>query len=104
MNESWLIKVAKWVIEREVMMIKVGVAVCGVILAGVLIGLGKYGIDLSNVFLGTPWNSSLPHARGEIAIEGGIVAIALLFGGLFIAGIAVLVRKNGKTQEAKESE
>ena len=92
------------IIKNEALMIKTIVAISAVILAGVLIGLWQYGIDLSNVFLGTPWNSSLAHTRGIIAIEGGIIAITLLFGGLFIAGIAALVRKNGKIQEAKESE
>ena len=104
MNETWLIKNAERIITHETLMIKIGVAISAVILAGVLIGLWQYGIDLSNVFLGTPWNSSLAHTRGIIAIEGGIIAITLLFGGLFIAGIAALVRKNGKIQEAKESE
>ena len=74
-------------------MIKLLVAVCGLILAGVLIGLWLYGIDLSTVFLGTPWNSPLSHTRGVIAIEGGIVAITVLFGGLFIAGIMALIKK-----------
>ena len=92
------------IIKNEALMIKTIVAISAVILAGVLIGLGEYGIDLSAVFLGTPWSSSHEPTRGIIAIEGGIIAITLLFGGLFVGGIMALVRKNGKIQEAKESE
>ncbi len=77
-------------------MIKISVVVFGAILAGVLIGLWQYGVDLSTVFLGTPWNSSLPHTRGIIALEGGIVAITLLFGGLFIAGLMALIVRRYK--------
>ena len=104
MGESCIVKQTRWLIKNESLVLKVGVAVCAVILLGVLIGLGKYGIDLSNVFFGTPWNSPLPHARGEIAIEGGIVAITLLFGGLLLSGILALAKKNGQVKEAKESE
>jgi len=78
---------------NETMIIRSLVVVSGLVLAGVLIGLWQYGIDLSSVFLGTPWQSPLSHTRGIIAIEGGIVAIALLFGGLFVAGIMALIRK-----------
>ena len=74
-------------------MIKAAVAVSAVILAGVLIGLWQYGIDLSAVFLGTPWDSPLSHTRGIIAIKGGIVTVTLLFGGLFLAGITALIKK-----------
>ena len=77
--------------------------VSGIILLGILIGLWKYGVDLGHVFFGTPWESTLPLARGEIALTGGIVAITLLFGGLFVGGIMALIKKTGKTQEAKES-
>ena len=93
MNGTWIIKNAEWVIKHETLMIKAGVIVSAVILAGVLIGLWQYGIDLSTVFLGTPWNSPLPHARGEIAIEGGIVAITLLFGGLLTSSIIALITR-----------
>ena len=79
--------------KDETLMIKAAVAVSAVILAGVLIGLSRYGIDLSAVFLGTPWNSPLAHTRGTIAIEGGIVAVTLLFGGLFLGGVITLIRK-----------
>jgi len=75
------------------MIIRILVVVSGLVLVGVLIGLWQYGIDLSSVFLGTPWHSPLSHTRGVIAIEGGIVAITLLFGGLFVAGIMALIRK-----------
>jgi len=75
------------------MIIRILVVVSGLVLVGVLICLWRYGIDLSSVFLGTPWHSSLSHTRGIIAIEGGIVAITLLFGGLFVAGIMALMRK-----------
>ena len=81
------------IIKNEALMIKTIVAISAVILAGVLIGLWQYGIDLSNVFLGTPWNSSLAHTRGIIAIEGGIIAITLLFGGMFLAGIMALITR-----------
>ena len=81
------------IIKNETMIIRILVVVFGLVLAGVLIGLWQYGIDLSSVFLGTPWHSPLPHTRGIIAIEGGIVAVTLLFGGLFVAGIMALIRK-----------
>ncbi len=74
-------------------MIRLLVAVCGLILAGVLIGLSLYGMDLAAIFFGTPWNSPLQHTRGVIAIEGVIVAVALVLGGLFIAGIIALIKK-----------
>ena len=93
MNETWIIKNAAWILKNETLMIKISVAICGVILAGVLIGLWQYGIDLSAVLLGTPWSSPHEPTRGIIAIEGGIVAVTLLFGGLFIGGIIALVRK-----------
>ena len=78
---------------NETMIIRILVVVSGLVLVGVLIGLWQYGIDLSSVFLGTPWQSPLSHTRGIIAIEGGIVAITLLLGGLFVAGIMALIRK-----------
>ena len=81
------------IIKNETMIIKALVAVSGLILAGVLIGLWRYGVDLSAVLLGTPWNSPLPHTRGIIALEGGIVAITLLLGGLLVAGLMVVIRK-----------
>ena len=81
------------IMKDETLMIKAAVVVSAVILAGVLIGLWQYGIDLSAVFLGTPWNSTLAHTRGTIAIEGGIVAVTLLFGGILLAGIIALIRK-----------
>ncbi len=76
----------------EAGIIRGSVIICGVIIAAVLIGTWQYGIDLSAVFLGTPWQSSLEPSRGITAIEGGIVAITLLFGGLFLAGIIALAR------------
>ena len=79
--------------KDETLMMKALVVVSAIILAGVLIGLGRYGIDLSTVFLGTPWNSPLSHGRGVMAIEGVIVAVTLLFGGIFIGGIMTLVKK-----------
>jgi len=78
---------------NERLIIRSLIVVSGLILAGVLIGLWQYGIDLSSVFLGTAWQSPLPYTRGIIAIEGGIVTITLVFGGLFIAGIMALIRK-----------
>jgi len=78
---------------NETLIIRILVVVSGLVLAGVLMGLWQYGIDLSSVFLGTPWHSPLSHTRGIIAIEGGIVAITLLLGGLFVAGIMALIRK-----------
>ena len=80
-------------LKNEGVLIGLLVVICGVILLGVLIGLWRYGIDLSAVFLGTAWDSPLEHTRGTIAIEGGIVAVTLLFGGLFVAGIMTLVKK-----------
>jgi len=84
---------AAWIVKNETLMIQLLVVVSGVILAGVLIGLWQYGVDLSSVFLGTPWNSPLAHTRSTIALEGGIVAITLLFGGLFIAGVMALITR-----------
>ena len=81
------------IIKNETVMLIILIAASAVILAGVLIGLWQYGIDLANVFLGTPWHSPLSHTRGIIAIEGGIVAITILFGGLFIAGIMTLIAR-----------
>jgi len=81
------------IVKNEALMIKICIALSAIILAGVLIGLWLYGIDLSAVFLGTPWNSPLAHTRGTMAIEGGIVAVTLLFGGLLIAGITALIKK-----------
>jgi len=78
---------------NETLIIRSLVVVSGLVLAGVLIGLWQYGIDLSSVFLGTPWQSPLSHTRGVIAIEGGIVAVTLPLGGLFVAGIMALIRK-----------
>ena len=78
---------------NETMMIRILVVVFGLVLAGVLLGAWLYGLDLSAVLLGTPWQSPLAHTRGIIALEGGIVAITLLFGGLFVAGLMALIRK-----------
>jgi len=75
------------------MIIRILVVVFGLVLAGVLTGAWLYGLDLSAVLLGTPWQSPLAHTRGIIALEGGIVAITLLFGGLFVAGLMVWIRK-----------
>ena len=77
----------------ETVIIRILVALFCLVLAGVLIGAWLYGLDLSAVLLGTPWQSSLAHTRGIIALEGGIVAITLLFGGLFVAGLMALIRK-----------
>ncbi len=79
------------IIKNETLMIKISVAVFGLILAAVLIGTWLSGIDLSAIFLGTPWQSPYAHTRGIIAIEGGIVAVTLLFGSLFIAGLMALI-------------
>ncbi len=81
------------IIKNEKLMLGTLIAVSAVILAGVLIGLWLYGIDLAAVLVGTQWNSPLSHTRGVIAIEGGIVAVTLLFGGLLIASIMALIRK-----------
>lgn len=85
-------------------LIKAAVGVSAVILLGVLIGLSQYGIDLSNVFLGTPWHSPLPHDRGEEAIVGGIVFITLVFGGLFVGGIMALLIDNKKAEDNTEAQ
>ena len=61
-----------------------------------LIGTWLYGIDLSSIFLGTPWNSPLPHTRGIIALEGVIVGITLPVGGLFVAGLMALIVRRWK--------
>jgi len=79
------------IVKNETLMIKISVAVFGLVLAGVLIGTWLSGIDLSAIFLGTPWQSPHAHTRGIIAIEGGIVAVTLLFGSLFIAGLMALI-------------
>jgi len=64
-----------------------------VILLGILIGLWAYGVDMGHVFIGTPWDSSLPLARGEIALIGGIVAITLTFGGILVGGLIAALKK-----------
>lgn len=79
------------IIKNETMIIRILVVVFGLVLAGVLIGAWQYGLDLSSIFLGTAWNSPHAHTRGIIALEGGIVAITLLFGGLLIAGLMALI-------------
>ena len=76
---------------NETMIIRILVVVFGLVLAGVLIGAWQYGLDLSSIFLGTSWNSPLAHTRGIMALDGGIVAITLLFGGLFVAGLMALI-------------
>lgn len=76
---------------NETMIIRILVVVFGLALAGVLIGAWQYGLDLSSIFLGTPWDSPHAYTRGIIALEGGIVAITLLFGGLFVAGLMALI-------------
>jgi len=76
---------------NETMIIRILMVVFGLVLAGVLIGAWQYGLNLSSIFLGTPWNSPYAHTRGIIALEGGIVAITLLFGGLFVAGLMALI-------------
>ncbi len=81
------------VIKNETMIIRVLVVVFGLVLAGVLIGVWQYGLDLSAVLLGTPWQSPLAHTRGIIALEGGIVTITLLFGGFFVAGLMALIAR-----------
>ena len=59
------------IIKNESMIIRTLVVVFGLVLAGMLIGLWQYGVDLSAVLLGTPWNSPLQHTQGVIALEGG---------------------------------
>ncbi len=81
------------VVKNEKVMIGILVGVFGLILAGVLIGAWQGGLDISYIFLGTHLSSSLEHTRGIIALEGLVVAVTLLFGGLFIAGIVALLRK-----------
>ena len=103
MGETWILKNAEWLIKHEILVIKVGVVVSAVILAGVLIGLWQYGINLSAVFLG-PAEGAHEVSRGIMALEGAIVAVTLLFGGVFLAGIIALIRKNGITQEEKATE
>ena len=51
--------------------------ISGIIVAAVLIGLWRYGVDLSTVFLGTPWKSSLTYGRGAMALEGAIVFVTI---------------------------
>ena len=80
------------IMKDETLMIKVLIAVSAVILAGVLIGLGRYGIDLSSVFLG-PTEGAHEPSRGIMAIEGALVAVTLLLGGIFIGGMMSLVKK-----------
>jgi len=82
------------IVKNEKMIVGILVGVSAVILAGVLISAWLCDLDLSAILLGTPWNSPLAVTRGIIALEGGIIAITLLFGGLFIAGLmALIVRK-----------
>ena len=87
--------------KDETLMYKALVAVSAVILAGMLIGLSRYGIDLSSVFLGTHWNSPLAETRGTIALEGAIASITIVFGGLFIMGIMVLLKGRRKTKSTE---
>lgn len=63
--------------------------VSGVILAAVLIGLWRFGIDLGSVFFGT--HPATEPSRGIMAIEGGLVFITLIFGGLFIFSVTTLI-------------
>ena len=79
------------IIKNETLIIRILVVVVGLVLAGVLIGAWLGGLDLSAIFLGTSWNSLLPHTRGIIALEGGIVAVTLLLGGFFVAGLMALI-------------
>ncbi len=72
-------------------------------LAGTLIGLSLYGIDIPATLLGTPWRSRLPDDRTAMAIQGGIVTITILFGSLLIAGIIALAVKNDKPKQTKDS-
>jgi hypothetical protein len=81
------------IIRNETMILGIFVAVCGVISGGVLIAAWLCGLDLSAIFLGTPWDSPHAYTRGIIALEGGIVAITLLFGGFFVAGIMALIMR-----------
>ncbi len=78
---------------NESTIIRILVVVFGLVLTVVLVGLWQYGVDLSAIFLGTPWNSPLPHTQGVIALEGGLVAITLLFGGLFVGGLMALIAR-----------
>ncbi len=72
-------------------------------MAGVLIGLGLYGVDLASVFLGTPWRSSLPSGQTAMVLEGIIVSVTILFGGLLVAGIiALAVEKPPKEKSAEK--
>lgn len=98
MSEACALKSnVEWLIKHETLMIKASVAISAVILAGVLIGLWKYGVDMSAVFLG-PVKGAHEPSRGMMALEGAIVAVALLFGGIFLAGVVALARKTGRTQ------
>lgn len=86
-----LVRNASWVMKHETLLIKAGVLISGIVLAGVLIGLWQYGISLSSVFFGPPEGAHEP-SRGIMALEGAIVAVVLLFGGIFLAGLMVLIR------------
>ena len=88
-------------------LIATSVYVSAVILTGVLIGLWRYGIDLGSVFVGTHWTSALnPTSKGIIAVEGALVLITLGFGGLFVFGLAAMIkgRMNHKQQPQQKTE
>ena len=90
MNETIISKIIKIAITER-MIIRICVVAFGLALAGMLIAAWQCGLDLSSMFVGTPWNSPHEYTKGIIALEGGIVALTLLFGGLFIAGVMALI-------------
>ncbi len=71
-------------------------------LAGTLIGLSAYGVDLSATLFGTPWRSPLPDDRVAMALKGVIVTVTILFGSLLVAGIIALAVGSEPAQEKPE--
>jgi len=91
-SENCIVRNVGWAIKNEMLVLKASIAISLIILLGVLIGLSKYGVDLGSVFLGPPEGAPEP-SRGMIALEGAVVAVSLLFGAIFLAGVIIMAKK-----------
>lgn len=103
MGEACILRTVGWAMKHEIFVIKAGIAISVIVLAGVLIGLWQYGIDLGVVFLGPPEGAHEP-SRGIIALEGAIVAVSLFFGAIFLAGVIALAKKRRASKPAVAKE
>jgi hypothetical protein len=102
-SANCIVRNVGWAIKNEMLVIKGSIAISVIILLGVLIGLSKYGINLRSVFLGPAEGASEP-SRGIIALEGAVVAVSLLFGAIFLAGVIILAKKRIASQPAATKE